>query len=49
MYFFYPETQGRTLEELAFCKLILFFSGVLMCLSGGRLMCVIKQCSKIKN
>jgi hypothetical protein len=21
VYFFYPETQGRTLEELAFCKL----------------------------
>jgi len=21
IYFFYPETQGRTLEELAFCKL----------------------------
>ena len=20
IYFFYPETQGRTLEELAFCK-----------------------------
>jgi hypothetical protein len=24
IYFFYPETQGRTLEELAFCK---FFDG----------------------
>lgn len=26
IYFFYPETQGRTLEELAFCKFFLFFS-----------------------
>jgi len=23
IYFFYPETQGRTLEELAFCKCLL--------------------------
>jgi len=22
IWFFYPETQGRTLEELAFCKLL---------------------------
>ena len=24
VYFFYPETQGRTLEELAFCKLLFY-------------------------
>jgi hypothetical protein len=32
IFFFYPETQGRTLEELAFCKFLdnLFYGSLLM-------------------
>lgn len=29
VYIFYPETQGRTLEELAFCKITYLFALIL--------------------
>jgi Na+/melibiose symporter-like transporter len=34
IYFFYPETQGRTLEELAFCKFFYIFGLGLMLIFG---------------
>lgn len=38
IYFFYPETQGRTLEELAFCKSYVLWWGGDFFDKGGMLM-----------